>query len=80
MQRPDLRSEHDSPCRQIRKVDRLDPVTIAGDHQLAAALIPDGTREHAVEAAEQLLPPLLPAVDEHFGIRVVGSEDMPGAL
>ncbi len=52
--------------------ERLDAQTIARREQRALALIPDGEREHPVEAAETLLAETLIEVEQHFG---VGSTD-----
>src|SRR5207249_1848439 len=53
---------------------RLLAEAIAGKKQFAATAIEDGEGEHAVEADRQVLAPLLVAVNQRFGVRVIGRE------
>ena len=46
----------------LRVVERLDPEAVAGEEELALALVPDREREHAVEALDAGRAPLLVGV------------------
>src|SRR3989338_6359219 len=49
-------------------VEGLDADTVAGEEELTLLRVVDSEREHAVQLAEDFLPPLLEAQEQHFGI------------
>src|SRR5262249_11783020 len=55
-------------------VERLDPERISSEEERVRALVPDRNGEHALEAVEEVGPPLAIPVDDDFGVRVVGAE------
>ena len=50
------------------------PIRSRASTSVRASLIPDRQREHAVEALGEFFAPLLPSVDQHFGIGMVRAE------
>jgi hypothetical protein len=80
VERTHLRAEDETLAGQFRDVERLDPVPVAGDRQLTLPLVPDRAGEHAVQPAEQPVLPLLPAMHQNLGVRVVRRKDMAGGL
>ena len=65
--RLDLGAE-DEPIVADGPVERLDPQSIAREQQPPAGGVPDGEREHAAEAVNTVVPPLLVRVDNRLGI------------
>ena len=51
-------------------VEQLDSEWIAGENQPPLSRIPDGQAEHAIEAIEHLIAPLLVSVDDDLGVRL----------
>src|SRR5574338_50087 len=74
MQRAQLAAE---PERSIPElvVEWLDAEAVAGNEEPPPPRVPDGEREHAPEAGDDVIAPLLVAVDDGFGVRV-GAEGM----
>ena len=58
---------------------RLLAEAVARQQQAAAALVPEGEREHAVERVHELRAVLLVEVDEHLGVRAA-AEGVPALL
>src|SRR5688500_9736637 len=62
-----------------RIVKRFFPEPVAADEQSLARTIVDRKREHSVQAQWKVFPPFLVPVHQHFGIGMIGSEDVsPG--
>jgi hypothetical protein len=78
-ERLDLRAEHEPAAAQLRVVDRLDADAIACEQQALPARIPDREREHAAEAFDAGIAPLLVPVDDHLGVGM-GAEPVARAL
>src|SRR5262249_6283516 len=53
---------------------------IPGQEQMALYAIENGEREHAIKPPWQAFGPLLPAVHQHLGVRVIRSEAVAAAL
>src|SRR5262249_26471313 len=51
-------------------IDELDSKRVARDDEALLANIPDGEPEHAVEAIQNVVTPLLVTVDDDFGVAV----------
>ena len=60
------------------EIEGLDPEAIAGDEELPLALVPDGEREHPVQALEHLRPVEGVGPEDHLGVGV-GHEVSPCA-
>src|SRR4051812_5945920 len=54
----------------LRDVERLDAISVARQQQLAALGVPQGEREHAVEAADGLGPPPDERLEHDLGVAV----------
>ncbi len=67
--RPDLRTKSERSVADC-VVDRLDAHRIARQQQPALFHVPDGEAEHAVEAVQHGVTPLLIAVHDHLGVAV----------
>jgi hypothetical protein len=63
----DLRGEAEAAAGQ-RVVERLEPQPVAGQHEAAAAGVPDRVGEHAREEADGVGPVLLVGVDDHLRV------------
>ncbi|HXD51541.1 MAG TPA: hypothetical protein VN689_06600, partial [Burkholderiales bacterium] len=72
-QRGQLRGEREH-VRAGEIVQRLFAEPIAREKRRARAPVVDRERPHAVEPLRQLLAPLAPAVQQHFGVGVIGDE------
>jgi hypothetical protein len=68
-ERLDLRTEQ-QVVAGARPVQRLDPVSIAGDEERALVAIPDGEGEHAVEALDAARAPLAVGEQHDLGVGV----------
>ena len=64
----DLRSEHEL-LRVDRKVERLDPDMVAGQHHPLPRPVQQRDGKHAVQALREIDPVLLPQVNDDFRIR-----------
>jgi hypothetical protein len=67
-ERLQLGAEHEQAVRKLRVMKRLDPEAVAREEQGLAITVPQREREHAPEALDALLAPLLPGVNDHLGI------------
>ena len=68
MQRPHLRPKCHEPVCSGSDVQWFDPATVAREEQTSGALVPDCESEHSVQTFGKALAPLLPAVDQDFGV------------
>ena len=73
-QRLDLGSEHHAR-RELGVVERLDAEAVAGEQQPPRRAVPHREGEHAAEAVDAALAPLLVAVDDDLGVGA-GAEAM----
>ena len=73
--RGQLRGEGEGAI-SIEVVEGLFPEAVAGQKETPRAGIVNGKRPHAIEPLEHPLAPFAPTVQEDFGIRVVGGENM----
>ena len=64
----DLGRDDECAVRTSGVVERLDAQTVAREDGCASPPVVEAEREHAVDALEQSVSPLVPAVHEHFGI------------
>ena len=67
-QRLELGSEQQLPIGQQRVVKRLYPEAVAREKQRLRLLVPQREGEHAAEALHARLAPLLPRVNDDFGV------------
>ena len=65
--RLDLRGEEQAVAG-TRPVERLDAEPIAGEQQPPRRRVPDREREHAAEAVDAVVAPLLVGVDDRLGV------------
>ena len=65
---PDLRAEVQATAVDP-VIDQLDAERIAREHEPPSSGVPDRKPEHAVEALEHLVAPLLVSVDDDLGVR-----------
>src|SRR5207302_10316938 len=63
----------------VGQVEGLDPEPVPGEDDPARVPFREGEGEHAGEAADQALPPLMPALEEYLGV-AGGEEAVPGTL
>ena len=75
----DLAAEHKAVALVVI-IKGLDAEMVPGAEQLALGLVPDGKGEHAAQAGDHLPAPFLVAVQQHFGIRMVGGKGMARGL
>ena len=68
------------PARHTREIERLDAEPVAGEHQPAAARVPQGDGEHAVEVGQEIEPAVLVEMDDDLGVGMIGGEAVAGAL
>ena len=76
----ELRAEDDRFVGKLGVIKGLDPESIPRQKDVAAHVVPDTEGEHAVQVQRQVAPPLLVAVHEHLGVRVVGEEAVARTL
>ena len=62
------------------QIERLDAEPVAGEHQPAAARVPQGDGEHAVEVGQEIEPAVLVEMDDDLGVGMIGGEAVAGAL
>ena len=67
-QRLQLGAEEEPPIVQHRVVERLLAEPVARQEHRALRLIPEREGEHPVEVPNAILAPLLPGVDDDFGV------------
>ena len=58
------------PARDRRVVKRLDAQAVAAEQHAPAVALPDREREHAVEAADEVLAPGVIGLEQHLGVAV----------
>ena len=79
LQRLQFRGEHERPARPT-VIERLLADAVAREMKTSALAVPQGKREHAIEAPQRRFdPPLVNRRQENFGIRVA-PERMAHAL
>ena len=61
-------------------VQRFLAETIPGQKQTTSYSIENGEREHAINPRRQLFAPFLPAVHQHFSVRMIRSKAVAAAL
>src|SRR5213593_2366912 len=61
-------------------VQRLDADAVTNEPELAFLRVPEADREHTAKAVNAIDPPLLKCVQDHFGVGVVRSPDVPSTL
>ncbi len=75
----DLRAEHQATAAESGVIERLDAESVAREEHSLRPAVPHRKREHAAEALDDGLSPLLVAVDDDLGVRA-GLEGVPGTL
>ena len=78
-QRLDFGGYDERAVRTGGVVEGLDPQPVSGKDGLTAPPVVEAESKHAVDAAEQPIAPLVPAVHEHLGVRPRG-EPVAGRL
>ena len=60
----------------MKVIEGLFPKAVTGQKEAPCAGIVNGKRPHAIESGKHPLPPFAPCVEQDFGIRVIGGENV----